>query len=318
MFTCQKCGKKFKDKNSLGGHVSSAHGRNRGEGEGMEAPAQAVTVTEPKIEDPPTSQESQPEPSDEDPGVMDRIRQLMRQDYTPKQIKEKFDYSPRTVDQVATEFIKPEGESDEGAHAENGEFPLVTRGTEVYSPEGILKRLSNGNADWALRLEGMMLLRAAQRMNRDDIEMSKMQAEAYAAMIKPTLDLMEKNRDAQDAAAARARESNIEIAHAAAFDVAQGVQGAFSSEMQALKAALPGKPDEMNPMAKMIFSAIQPHMGQLLGQAFSGLTGHRPGAQPQVGQQPLAMAGQPTQAAAPDDAPPSCMKPGEDGEFTEA
>lgn len=79
-----------------------------------------------------------------------------------------------------------------------------------------------------------------------------------------------------------------------------------------------GSPSEMNPMAKMVFSAIQPHLGQLLGQAFSSLTRQRPGAQPQGGQQPVEMPGQPTQTAAPDDAPPSCMKPGEEGEFTEA
>ncbi|MFH1087240.1 MAG: C2H2-type zinc finger protein [Chloroflexota bacterium] len=317
MFTCAECGKKFKTMQALGGH-KRAHSQAKPQAlpVGDNPSSAAVEATEQAIEQPQIPP-AQPASPDDESGIMDSIRGLKSRGLDARQIKD-LGYKRQTVDDVFLEDIVPAGQPEKGGYSDNDEYPVVTKGTEMITPEGILKRLTNGSLEWGLRFEGMMLLRAAQRMNRDDIEMSKMQADSYAAMIKPTLEMMEKNRDAQDAAAARARESSIEIAERAAFGVAQDMKRSFSAEMQELKAALPGKPDEMNPMAKMIFSAIQPHMGQLLGQAFSSLTGHRPGAQPQVGQQPLAMAGQPAQAAAPDDAPPSCMKPGEEGEFTEA
>lgn len=47
--------------------------------------------------------------ADEAPGVMYRISELYRKGYSPKQIKDKYGYSPRTVGQVDEEFIKPEG-----------------------------------------------------------------------------------------------------------------------------------------------------------------------------------------------------------------
>jgi len=241
-----------------------------------------------------------------EPDIMDSIREYKRRGLTAGQIKE-LGYARTTVDQVFLEGIVPEGKPDKGEH--NDEFPVVTRGTEMITPEGILRKLSNGSPDWYLRLEGMMLLRAAQRMNRDDIEMSKMQADSYAAMIKPTLEMMEKNREAQDAAAARARESSIEIAERAAFEVAQDMRGSFSSEMQALKASLPGTPEPVNPMMKGLIDAVQPYLAQTMGQLFSSLLKGRP---PQSVQQPpgAQSPGQPAPPSTPG-APPPGLQPGE-------
>ena len=317
MYTCEICKKKFKTVRALGGHTSSAHPQNKDEAmpAGDNPSSAAVEAPEQAIEQPQIPP-AQPASPDDEPGIMDSIRGLKSRGLNARRIKD-LGYKRQTVDDVFLEEIVPAGKQDTAEHSGNDEYPVVTRGTEMVTPEGILRRLTNGSPDWGLRFEGMMLLRAAQRMNRDDIEMSKMQADSYAAMIKPTLEMMERNREAQDAAAARARESNIEIAQRAAFEAAQDMKRSFSSEMQELKAALPGKPDEMNPMAKMVFGAIQPHLGQLLAQAFSSLTKQKPGAQPQGGQQPVEMPGQSAQPATPD-TPPSCMKSGEEGEFTEA
>lgn len=114
MFTCKICGKKFKAATELGGHMSSAHGRNRvedAETQNAEPDAGAVQSVpeEPQGELP---EEEQPDNSNVDPGVMDSIRDLMRQGYTPKQVKERFGYARRTVDQVAAEFIEPEGKTE--------------------------------------------------------------------------------------------------------------------------------------------------------------------------------------------------------------
>ena len=116
----------------------------------------------------------------------------------------------------------------------------------------------------------------------------------------------------------RAKESNIEIAQRAAFEVAQSMRGAFSTEMQELKAALPGKADEMDPITKIFVGAMEPHAAQAIGQLFAGLFKASPqaGAQPQGGQQPLGMPGQPAQPAAPGE-PSRYIPPGEEGQWTE-
>ncbi|MDO9579790.1 MAG: C2H2-type zinc finger protein [Bacteroidales bacterium] len=309
MFTCDECGKKFKTMQALGGH-RRAHPQKKPDA------MPASDNPSPAAVEPPQTLPVPPASPDDEPGVMDTIREHRRRNLSAKQIKD-LGYSRQTVDQVFLEDMVPEGKPNEEEH--NDEFPVVTRGTEMVTPEGILRKLANGSPDWYLRLEGMMLLRAAQRMNRDDIEMSKMQAEAYAAMIKPTLELMKESRLEQDSAAARAKESNVEIAEKAAFEVAQDMKGVFSSEMQTLKASLPGGPEPPNPMMKALVDAMQPYLAQTMGQALSGLfkSGQQPGLSPQQLPAGTGMPGQPVQSATPD-AAPSCMKPGEEDEFTEA
>ena len=315
MFTCDQCRRKFKTMQALGGHMR-AHAQNKDEAIPAGDNPLAVAAEETgQVEQSPTPP-SRPAAPDDEPGIMESIRRLKGRGLDAGQIKD-LGYKRQTVDDVFLEKLVPAGRPEESEHGDNDEYPVVTKGTEMVTPEGILKRLTNGNPDWGLRFEGMMLLRAAQRMNRDDIEMSKMQADSYAAMIKPTLELMERNREAQDAAAARARESSIEIAQRAAFDVAQGMQGAFSAEMRDLKAALPGKPEEMDPLTKMFFSAMQPYAGQAIGQLFSGLF-KKPaqgGAQPQGGQPASETQGQPEQPAP--EVKPLWMRPEEEGQWTE-
>ncbi len=193
MFTCKICGKKFKAPTELGGHMSSAHGRNRVEPEAQNPEPAEVAIQNTSEELPEAlPEEEQPGNSGAVPGIMESIRNLMRQGYTPKQVKEQFGYARRTVDQVAAEFIEPEGKP-----AESGgepELPVTVKGTEIITPESIMQRLANGSNDWHLRLEGMLLLRAAQKMNRDDIEMVRMQAEADAKLIEPILKLMKETR----------------------------------------------------------------------------------------------------------------------------
>lgn len=324
MFTCKQCSRKFKSSAALGGHVSSAHAQN---GNGAkpasdtpspvvaEATAQAVKeLPTPAVPAIPAIPAVSPE---SETGIMDTIRQYKGRGWSAGQVKA-LGYKRQTVDQVFLEGVVPEGNPNEGEQSENDEFPLVTRGTEIITPEGIMRRLADGSDDWALRYEGMMLLRAAQRMNRDDIEMSKMQSEAYAAMIKPTLELMEKNREAQDAAAARARESSIEIAERAAFATAQDMKGAFSSEMQGLKASLPGTPEPSNPMMQAFLTAMQPFLGQIFQRMFSNLPGavSQPGPSPQQSLASTEMKGQTAQTATANEAWPGA-KPGEKNEFSE-
>ncbi len=288
MFICKVCGKKFKASTELGGHMSSAHGRNRVEEVTPENPEPSEVAIETPTEEPP---EEQSELAGDDPGVMENIRSLMRQGYTPKQVKERFGYARRTVDQVAAQFIEPEGKPADGS-GEAG-LPVTVKGTEIITPESIMQRLANGSNDWHLRLEGMLLLRAAQKMNRDDIEMVRMQAEADAKLIEPILKLMKETREEQDAAAARAKASSEEIADRAAYETATQLSQVISQNnaritdsLNQVRQEMSGKKDDpLSQLLGMMQSMQQ--MAQMFGVAMPGMMqGTAPGGSQQSWQPP--------------------------------
>ena len=293
MFICKVCGKKFKASTELGGHMSSAHGRNRVEEAETQNPEPTEVAAESTPEGPPEElpEEEQLDISGEAPGVMESIRDLMRQGYTPKQVKEHFGYARRTVDQVAAEFIEPEGKPAESS-GEPG-LPVTVKGTEIITPESIMQRLANGSQDWHLRLEGMLLLRAAQKMNRDDIEMVRMQAEADAKLIEPILKLMKETREEQDAAAARAKASSEEIADRTAYETASQLSQVISQNnaritdsINQVRQELSGKKDDpLSQLLGMMQSMQQ--MAQMFGVAMPGMgQGVAPGGAQQSWQPP--------------------------------
>jgi len=293
MFTCKICGKKFKASTELGGHMSSAHGRNRVENAEAQNPELTGEVVESTSEGPleELPEEEQVDIIDEEPGVMESIRDLIRQGYTPKQVKEQFGYARRTVDQVAAEFIEPEGKPAESG-GDPG-LPVTVKGTEIITPESIMQRLANGSNDWHLRLEGMLLLRAAQKMNRDDIEMVRMQAEADAKLIEPILKLMKETREEQDAAAARAKASSEEIADRTAYETASQLSQVISQNnaritdsINQIRQEIGGKRDDpLSQLLGMMQSMQQ--MAQMFGVAMPGMgSGAAPGAGQQSWQPP--------------------------------
>jgi hypothetical protein len=282
VFTCSVCGKKFKTMQALGGHVGRAHPQNKAEKmpeNNNPEPVEAEEVVEAVPEEP-----SQTQPSDNGPSVMENIRNLRRQGYSARQVKEEFGYARSTVDQVFAEFIEPEGKGEDDDREER--LPVTTKGTEIITPEAIMQRLANGSQDWHLRLEGMMLLRAAQRMNRDDIEMTRMQAEADATRIRPILDLMKETRLEQDAAAQRARESNMEIAERTAYETAGQLSqvitqnnARITDSINQIRQAMGGK--EENPLGQ-ILNSIQSmqQMMQMFGVSMPGMPGAQGGGPP--------------------------------------
>jgi len=275
MFTCSVCGKKFKTMQALGGHVGHAHPQHKAEDVVMNNtpdPAEAEEETGAVPEDTPETQ-----PAENGPGVMENIRKLRSQGYTARQVKDEFGYARSTVDQVFAEYIQPEGKAEDDDR-EAG-LPVTTKGTEIITPEAIMQRLANGSDDWHLRLEGMMLLRAAQRMNRDDIEMTRMQAEADATRIRPILELMKETRLEQDAAAQRAKESSMEIAERTAYETAGRLSevitqnnGRITDSINQIRQAMGGK--EENPLGQ-ILNSIQSlqQMMQMFGVSMPGMGG---------------------------------------------
>jgi hypothetical protein len=322
MIKCKVCNREFGTKQGLASHTGHAHRKKK--------PAEAVTATPPgapvppPVEPPPPAEkevievpepvktvspdtpqtapvEPVPAPAPEksievtEPDTTgiskaERIRHYLSMGYTFEQLTRTFNFPESSVYQEMEKVVQPEGKPEDNDR-EAG-LPVTTKGTEVITPEAIMQRLANGSQDWHLRLEGMMLLRAAQRMNRDDIEMTRMQAEADATRIKPILELMRETRLEQDAAAQRAKESNIEIAERAAYDTAGQLSqvitqnnARITDSINQIRQALGGK--EENPLGQVL-NAMQSmqQMMQMFGVSMPGMAGGSGGTPAQKWQPP--------------------------------
>lgn len=268
MEKCEKCGRKFRSRRALGGHMSTAHaGRDGGN-----AP-RSVTPVEGEAEATSVPGEALNVEWDGEPGKMESIRNLLRQGYSPRQIKEAFGYAASTVDQVVAGFIEPEGRASREGRDDG--LPVVLKkgqGTEVVTPEAVLRRYMDGDAD-ERELRGMMKLRAAMLMVMDLINMRKADAEAFALEVKPILDLMKETRAEQDAAAERARASSVEAAREAAHEALGQAMPYIDQRLKAVEEAV-RKPDiatTPHPMQGVMARVMETMFDRLLaGFGFGG------------------------------------------------
>ncbi len=274
MFKCKICGKEFDAPTELGGHVSSAHPQRKDSGG---SPEETVAVEQAGGVESEGHSENLPSVPEDGTNIMDNIRRLMRQGYTPKQITDRFGYVRRTVDQVVAEFIPPEGKPAEPDKDKEPGLPVTVRSSEIIPAEAIMQRLADGSDEWRLRLEGMMLLRAAQKMNREDVETARMQAEADARLIEPVLKLMKETREEQDAAAQRAKASGEEIAGRAAHETARQLYDVMTENNTRVTDAINSVRQsvghkEENPLGQVLgmFQSMQ-QMAQMFGLKMPGM-----------------------------------------------
>jgi hypothetical protein len=316
MFKCKACGREFRSKQALASHTGHAH-RKKQPAERVplaypdipesspEKPSlkptgkEVIEVPEPASSGSPdtpqvTAVEPEPVPASKESteavesgttgmSQAERIRYYLSKGYTFEQLTRTFNFPESSVYQEIEKVVPPEGKAA-GEEKERG-LPVTVKGTEIVTPEYIMRSLANGSEDWRLRLEGMMLLRAAQKMNRDDIEMTRMQAEADATRIRPILELMKETRLEQDAAAQRAKESNIEIADRAAYETANQLSQVISQNntritdsINQIRHAMGGKED--NPLGQVL-NAMQSmqQLMQMFGISMPGMPG-APGGGP--------------------------------------
>ena len=228
--------------------------------------------------------EKPPQSTDKDKelGVMDSIRELRKRGYSPKQVREQFEYPRQTVDQVFAEYIPPEGKVDEARLDQDKKremAPAVYKKDERTNPEVLLRGLADGDHEAELEFRGMMKLRAAMLMVMDLMSIQRTAAEADALRIKPILDLMKETRLEQDAAAARAKESSVEIADRAAYEGARLLAEQMMPEVRTLMEKQRPAPAGKTIHERM-FGTIADMMGQQLGNMFASMFGIG-GGQPQ-------------------------------------
>jgi len=209
-----------------------------------------------------------------------RIEALLAEGYTPVQIEKQWGFPHSTVRDTAKKRLTPENGL---AKSDNGipKMPMVLKaggGQEVISPEAILQGylLSDGDAGvWMLK--GFMLYRAAQLAVMSDVEIMKGQAEAQAKSLKPILDVMDQARRDMDAAAQRARESNVEIATKAAAEVGGQAVDWMDQRFNQMQAQKPDIAQTPDPIKGLMARTMEMMMSQMSGQMFGGQVGANPG-----------------------------------------
>jgi len=215
-----------------------------------------------------------------DENKMEYCRQRFSEAQTPEDVERirdelvNVDKIPRGTVDVVKNDMRRKGELPKEANQQNhvGRYPVVTRGTEVITPEGIMQTLSDGSKDWQLRLEGMMLLRAAQRMVMDDVEILKRQAEAEAKGIETAIRVMQEGREELKTAAERARESQMTMAREAAEETAARIAGYID---QKLPKGPP--PKDMSEMVTKRIDKMWEYMEHMMEQRmFPGQAGKAP------------------------------------------
>ena len=139
--------------------------------------------------------------------------------------------------------------------ASNHRMPVTVKTTEVVTPEGIMQHLLDGSNDWKLRLEGMMLLRAAQKMVRDDVAIYDSLVAAQAKAIEGQLKILRE-----------AKSESEEVALKAATGVGEQVIE-FMGQAMKQKADISTAPQPFEGlMAKMMETAMTNLMGAFFPQ----------------------------------------------------
>jgi hypothetical protein len=189
-----------------------------------------------------------------------------------------------------------EEEEDKEKEKLDGQFPVIRKmggGMEAIAPEAVLRQYMGGSTpEEQLELRAIMKFRAAMLMVMDLVAIQKGSAEADAERMTPILRLMKETREEQDAAAHRAKESNVEIANQAAFETATQLSQVISQNnaritdsINQIRQAMGGK--EENPLGQVL-NSIQSmqQMMQMFGISMPGMPGPQGGGPPAQQWQP--------------------------------
>ena len=178
----------------------------------------------------------------------------------------------------------------------DGQFPVIRKmggGMEAIAPEAVLRQYMGGSTpEEQPELRAIMKFRAAMLMVMDLVAIQKGSAEADAERMTPILRLMKETREEQDAAAHRAKESNVEIANQAAYETATQLSQVISQNnaritdsINQIRQAMGGK--EENPLGQVL-NSIQSmqQMMQMFGISMPGMPGPQGGGPPAQQWQP--------------------------------
>jgi hypothetical protein len=197
--------------------------------------------------------------------------------------------------EIIREELERSHESEDEDENIDGRFPVIRKmggGMEMIAPEAVLRQYMRGTPEEELELRAIMKFRAAMLMVMDLVNVQKGSAEADAKRMEPILKLMKETREEQDAAAHRAKESNIEIAERAAYETAGQLSqvitennARITDSITQIRQAMGGK--EENPLGQVL-NAMQSmqQMMQMFGVSMPGMQPAQGGGQPAAQWQP--------------------------------
>ena len=329
MIKCKICGREFKNPQSLGGHMRGGHHEETQQDSNHSDNPEDLNNTAETIEEPggetalvppdtgsdthSGNPEDIAEPIEtieetvretalvpEEASKAEQIRTYLKRGFTIKQLTSQFGFSETTIRQEIAKIVRPEGDAiDDKAKQQDNIWPVVRKmggGMEVISPEAVLRQyMGGGTPEEQLELRAIMKFRAAMLMVMDLVNVQKGSAEADAKRMEPILRLMKETREEQDAAAHRAKESNVEIADRAAYETATQLSQVISQNnaritdsISQIRQAMGGK--EENPLGQALNSmqSMQQMMG-MFGVSMPGMPGAQGGGPPAEQWQPPAI-----------------------------
>jgi len=184
--------------------------------------------------------------------------------------------------EIIREELKHAREEENEEEKAKGRFPMVRKtggGEEMIAPEEVLRQYMGGTPEGEVELRAIMKFRAAMLMVMDLVNVQKGTAEADAKRMEPILRLMKETREEQDAAAHRAKESNVEIADKAAYETAAQLaevitqnNAKITESINQIRQAMGGK--EENPLGQVLNSMqSMQQMMQMFGITMPGMAG---------------------------------------------
>ena len=299
MIKCTKCGREFKSPQALGGHMRGAHKDETKQDTGLNNADDNPETIDDRVE---TIEVPGEETAlvPQDASLAEQIRMYLKQGFTIKQLTSQFGFSDTTIRQEIAKLVRPEGEAiDDKAKQQDNVWPVVRKmggGMEVISPEAVLRQyMGGGTPEEQLELRAIMKFRAAMLMVMDLVNVQKGSAEADAKRMEPILRLMKETREEQDAAAHRAKESNVEIADRAAYETATQLSqviaqnnARITDSINQIRQAMGGK--EENPLGQVLNSMqSMQQMMQMFGISMPGMPGAQGGGPPAAQWQPPAI-----------------------------
>ena len=212
MLTCRVCGRKFRSKAALGGHMSHAHPKS--------FPGAAIQGNNepdsPETELANSVRAETVEGETEDQSKAEEIRDYIAQGYSFEELVHNLQLPERSVRREWAKTFPPESKGQLF-------LPVIRKQTEVLESEALLRSYSDGSDNDQAELRGMMKLRAAMLMVMELAHIEEKFAAAEAKRLEPILKVLREGREELDAAAARAKSSSFEMAQQAAQSAVGGV-----------------------------------------------------------------------------------------------
>jgi hypothetical protein len=222
---------------------------------------------------PPPAPSSTPSAQVEEPSEAEQIRSYAKQGLTFEELTTKLSFKPSTVRQELAKIIVEQKAATEKSGEKSQALPVVIKDGkgEMIAPEAVYQQLvANDGIGGEMEYRALMKWLVAIEMVQRITQIKKDEVGTLAEAVKPMLDMMERSRQELDAAAARAKESNMAIAEAAAMGAAGGVLGRIDARFEELKRQKADIATVEKPMQGLMARTMELMMNRLTGMVFGG------------------------------------------------